>query len=60
MVLWMITLKKSFSPNIKRVNPFQADLEMNLLSNSRSNLLSQIDDAVARGDIDETEIDDIF
>ena len=35
---------------VKRVNPFQADLEMNLLSNSRSNLLSQIDDAVARGD----------
>ena len=35
---------------IKRVNPFQADLEMNLLSNSRSNLLTQIDDAVAKGD----------
>ena len=35
---------------IKRVNPFQADLEMNLLSNSRSNLLAQIDDAVAKGD----------
>jgi len=35
---------------IKRVNPFQADLEMNLLSNSRSGLLSQIDDAVAKGD----------
>ena len=35
---------------IKRVNPFQADLEMNLLSNSRSSLLAQIDDAVAKGD----------
>ena len=35
---------------IKRVNPFQADLEMNLLSNSRSNLLAKIDDAVAKGD----------
>ena len=35
---------------IKRVNPFQADLEMNLLSNSRSNLLAQIDDALAKGD----------
>jgi len=35
---------------VKRVNPFQADLEMNLLSNSRSNLLAQIDDAVAKGD----------
>jgi hypothetical protein len=35
---------------IKRVNPFQADLEMSLLSNSRSNLLAQIDDAVAKGD----------
>ena len=35
---------------IKRVNPFQADLEMNLLSNSRSNLLAQMDDAVAKGD----------
>ena len=35
---------------VKRVNPFQADLEMNLLSNSRSSLLAQIDDAVAKGD----------
>ena len=34
----------------RRVNPFQADIEMNLLSNSRSRLLSQMDDAVARQD----------
>jgi len=31
----------------RRVNPFQADIEMNLLTNERSKLLKQMDEAIA-------------
>ena len=32
----------------KRINPFQADIEMGLLSNNRAKILSEIDDALAK------------
>jgi hypothetical protein len=42
--------RKQQLDGVNRINPFQADIEMDLLSNSRSQLLQSIDDAVARGD----------
>jgi len=43
-----LTAKEAFAGE-RRINPFQKDIEMDLLVNSRTKLLTDMDDAIAKG-----------
>ena len=43
-----LTAKEAFKGE-RRINPFQKDIEMDLLVNSRTKLLTDMDDAIAKG-----------
>jgi len=44
-----LTAKEAFG-GIKRINPFQKEMELNLLNNARSQIMKNLDDALKQGD----------
>jgi hypothetical protein len=50
-----LSAKEAFKGE-RRINPFQKDIELNLLVNSRTKLLKDLDDAIAKNDFYESRI----